>query len=356
MTEEEFFEDTWGSSMTKEEFVKEAVGRASHLGEEPARKAAQWVANEDGPDRRHFPRVSSLAAVLAEKQAGTEALWPVSPLSPEASVRSDAIERWVRPWAEAIRRELFQTTAPPFATSEDAIAWIEGESKKYARKAQTHTKHVHKWQQQAKQSSEGLSRYGLGMGAEITCWMILYSKDGSIKTVPATSPTLHRLAYKVKRISDATGWKEPEAVLYLLVKDVKPVVPRYTLRVRLKTATSPQGVSYSRQVAELTLHSADLSLDDLRKLYRALRQQGVAKKKPLTKQADAVWKFVNERRPSQGRSRASMEWRKVFNEWNDAHNKPKRKRERKPGDKWYASLRGFRKAWERVETIRAVQY
>lgn len=340
MTEEEFFEDTWGNRMSKEEFVKEAVARAAdHFDKDLVRKAAQWVADNDGPERRNFPRVSSLAATFANEQPGAKTLWPVNPLSPEASVRSDDLERWARPWAEAIRQALFKQAAAPFATLEDAITWIEGDSAKYARKAQARAKRLTAWQRQTRQSAEGLADYGFEVEAGITRLTIGYPKDGSMAAVPANSPTLHRLARAVRAIAQATGWTEIQTILYLLVKGWKPAVPRYTLQTWLKTATSPQGTGRLREYTELTLYSAYLSFVELRHLYKALQQHGVAKKKPLTKRAQGVWQFAEERK-------SRMKWTEMLKEWNDTHKKLER----------YESLRGFRKAWERVETVKTAKH
>ena len=326
--------------MTKEEFRRTAVEVwARPYGKDNAAKAAAWVADALGVDRQHASRVSSLAALLQEQaeqaKSGEENLWPVSPLSPEAAVRSAAVVEWARPWAETIRQALFKTIDPPFATLEGATAWIEQESQQYQRQAAGRAKRLTAWQRQTREAPEGVGGNGFEAAVEIRRLTIRYPKDGALVVIPANSPELHRLATKATALAQATGWGEVQTVLYLLVKDREPVVPRYTLRVTLKTATTPEGEGRTRQVAAFTLNGTDLSFSELCRLYKTLRQQGIAKK-PVTKRALEVWQFVQARRPA-------VTWAKCLQEWNAGHKK----------EEGRYTLRGFRKAWERVESVRA---
>ena len=287
--------------------------------------------------------VVTLASAAAElKEQWDETLQdyiPPVPLSPQDHLRAEYVERWLRPWAERVRTELFGTPEPPFSSMAEAANWIEEE---YARTQPALKSAYRSLQEQteamarAKNALEQPPFKAFQIKIDVTPASLTYlAPDGTSRAISAMgSEALSRLVWTARQMEAVVGWSDTlQATTYLLLGVAAPV-PH--LVIGRSTSSWEPGVGQTetlhRREAVLTIRGSDLSHDELGELWRRLRRQGVTEKKPLKGHHLEVWRFVTDRR-GQGST-----WPQVLAEWNaDPLHKP------------YVTVRGLEKAFKRAE-------
>ncbi len=254
------------------------------------------------------------------------------------SLAAKDLIRCYTPEIEAARQWLFQTTAPPFATEEEAIGWLE-------RKAVAESEARREGDAFAIRDLQEQLETLAGRAVSLRVRFLSYwhgAESRQLRVWPGGM--LWDLAKRIEEIERETGFQGPDVLLWILTgrEPVPPgalVVHRSTPRASV-WAWAP-GLPDRREWVEIILNTRDLSFEDLRAIYRAVRRKiGLAgKKHDLTPFQQRIYEIVQETGGPPDRGKAAF-WqavlaRLVAEGWPPVH--------------WNTVRRHYKKAAERVK-------
>jgi len=324
---EQEIEKSVHKDIKKLKFIQDAESTVPPQFARFAGDAARWVAELLGTDNRHRQYVSSLAAWMAGLDHPSQYKFPPIPLE---FVESEKRADWAKPWAQAVRKELFGTPEPPFTDMASAIAWIESEvngidrpsNKDQARRL---------WEYQLRAGEEFrrfLDNEGLpfDVSVNLSAPSLSYpGKDGWwIAARVDYHPKLRRLAIEADKMARACRWHQGQAVLFVLA-DACPFVSRASLTIRPISTNGQHGQgTLTLREAELKIRGTDFSERDLKSIFKELRRSGVAQKKPLSPLQAQIFAFIKQHRPPWNKDNP-LTWKETLQAWNEANPQHKRK-------------------------------
>jgi len=234
--------------------------------------------------------------------------------------------------AEPRRVAVFGESQPPFASYDEATAWLERESKSSSlgslpANAQS------RLAREARRLGRLYPATKITVGFEEPCvrWA-----SGGRTLYPATSAALRRLAEAQDDLvkSQVFDWSPAEATSYLLLGVAPLGLWRAWLEEPLYGHRDAGLMVYER--VRLVFYTRHVSARDLRRVHGALRSRGVFRAKRVRRDSDAqadLFSFVFERRNEQRPWERPEAWEAIREQWNAGHGHR------------YASVDGLRRAY-----------
>jgi len=277
--------------------------------------------------------VGSLAKREDEKQQ------PDFKLTPQDVIASNFLARKIRPWVKMVRKELFGSPQPPFSTLEEAEQWIGNEAQKDIERAEAghgvDIKKLHQASLHLMEAYRGRSPVSFPYHSQF----IEYAgADGKLKRVlvrefPApqdwTAPQMREtkpqrysllawLGNETRAMARATGFNQPSLIQYVLCPDSEPILPRYEMTTHANYQSLPTGEEMRPTSVHLTIRATDLSFEELRQIYHAVRGSRQVKwQKGLTKKHETLDNIVRQKGgPLKGKGSKAF-WLSVMNEINE---------------------------------------
>jgi hypothetical protein len=233
---------------------------------------------------------------------------------------------------EELRRDLFDSTPVPFATLDEAVAWIEAEQ---AKAGEHSPEEIAAFLAAYRQIDVQFAQlfYGGSPFEDDSTYpteRLLQLRPGSKvrRFAVGRSGTLMQLYYGLQGLArdlHVYDWEAADFVLF----GVPPMVPRYSIirRQRSVAVTDSPPREWVRVAwIELEINDRFFSYEDIREVYRDLAASGffMSKKSPAQlAKLRRLWEFVNERRPRErwreGAARRPLSWKLVRREWNAAN-------------------------------------
>ena len=320
------------SQNVRTSFIHRAVQTVPSEHQAYANDAAEWVAEQIGTGNSCMGYVSLLAATFHERAAQPRDGAQPNPLAANRVVDlAHSLEEaeLVRPWAEEARLEIWGDRSPPFPQDSDAICWLKEQARTF--------KPVGDWPRKAQEFMDEVSRrinqmqaVGLPLSGSLAfdLPMLDYVEGDEVRFVPAFGPKLQPLANMVGRLSNATGWHNHEALMFILV-DRPPLLPAIRASRQLRrTKLSDNRGTLVRDILTIEVHDPKVDLAPL--LSRLSGQKKRRQAGSSRKEAHArAYLFVHAHR----RESPKAKWKDILAAWN-AEN---------PGDA-YKSIRGLQKA------------
>ena len=207
-------------------------------------------------------------------------------IQPLEIANSTEIQAWAKPWAEAVRLELFGSDAPPFDTPEAASRWILDEAAAATPDAAIQEK-VHAWERHALTQAVRLTKAGVpfDLSVKAVAPSLMLPDPTESRSVSALwSPSLNRLAHEADAMAKATGWDQGQTVAFILVKGVVPFVQRIKAKAD-EHGTAPmhgQPSPLVRRWFDVRTQGADVTRADLTRFFTQLRLAGLTVKKPVS--------------------------------------------------------------------------
>ena len=284
--------------------------------------------------------IAQIAAFLWDREP-KDVLTELLPSTPGDDVRIMMLADWARPWAVAIREELFGSPEPPFKTEVEAIKWLMEEEKanppekKDAGPSDEWRKRIQRtikrWEKQGNPWDIGeLELRGPNL--------IPYrGDDGWARYIPALGHKLSKLSNEANRMTDVIGWQNYQAMMYILIGAI-PLMPRIRLEIKSKCANGEHGQdSLFRVWAELVISGKNITLRDFKWLLQRLRNKGLIKKRPIREVDARIYNFVSERRAR----KPKVTWEQIREQWAREN----------PADSKHTTIRGLQKVIERAKRM-----
>jgi len=152
----------------------------------------------------------------------------------------------------------------------------------------------------------------------------LFFKDrlGKIQSVASEyNNKLYILQKACKNISECTGFKEPDAVMYILNGSI-PTFPRYVATLQMSGHTLPLCKPISRTWVTIKLNVSDIQSDEIKLIYDYYRETlNIKSQKPIRDKTKKIIDFVykqDELPPPKGSKGSGTKgyWINVLNKWN----------------------------------------
>ncbi len=246
------------------------------------------------------PKSKSVLGELAQK------------LSPDRLITSEYVLELIRPEVEAIRRKLFGSPEPPFKKYQEAVAWLERESRKKGqnrRLEQVFDRSYSKWERQAWRLQRLTTKCIVSPSIKVR--IITYAKPGDKWThsFPVRLGTgLAALEDFLRRAGKRTGFSQPALVVPVLTP-IQPLLPRWRL-----SYTPPVGEYKPGGLFTVEILAQTVSWKDMRRIYQAINRTIGRSKASILDETDQVLLGVMKRLgdiPARGK----MEyWRRVAEE------------------------------------------
>lgn len=219
----------------------------------------------------------------------------VDRLPPSIQLDSRRLQECLRPEIEALRRGLFGSQEAPFKDLAASAAWIERTQKEW----------------------EGRT--------ECREWLA-YAAPGKtmVRRAPAfIGSPLEKLAAVSAALARDTNLRQA-AVIGFALAGIPPILPPVRISIHRKFAGS-----LSHTWATIELHAADLTLDQVRRVYTKVRQRmGTVRKKALSDRDIALLEMIRQRgeppRKEKGnRGAIRAYWKRFEGDWNKTYRKDK---------------------------------
>lgn len=324
--------------MTRQEFLKAVemqVNRAIETGaytlstKDIELAVELFVTIENNLGKRHIPTVIQFARSLKNHNLGqrkdnskTDYRAAVRQVTQQDIVNSDYLIEQIAPSVEQIRKTLFGDCNPPFDSIAAAVSWIR---KKAAEPLppDIKAKEERGFKEYERLCELIISGKAIGLFGVSRNSLDFPGDDGFVTSIPVVEQTdLATLAAAVKRISNATGFREYAVTVHILT-GLKPILPRVSTSVRPSWHELPAGNHLWRKQAVIEINVADLTFDELKEIYDNYRKElDVVKKKPLNKQQIKLYNLVASK-GGPPRKGVTAFWKAIQEEWNgDASNSP----------------------------------
>jgi hypothetical protein len=332
------------ANMNREQFeARVEASAAPELRGSDALKAAMLdVGRRPGPFYDQHVRETLLEAGKRAKRATSrkeEGAGPTRRPEPgaEAHFISHMLIKSLAPWAEGLREEGFGHREPPFEDERAAADWIE----------RTYQEDLAQWKKISEVSDEDYEEiyrlaHQLGLDATTSVRHLQYGRPGDdhVKNAPVSPGTfLAKFASEIQRVSRRTGLP-PDALTAHVLAGAVPILSRVRSTRRDSYFTLPSGQQIRLKSVTLTFRTADLTFDELRKLYDEIRGYMGGKGVRSTDLDDLeFWNLVEELGgPPEPYKGVRRFWRQVLDSWNAAHP------ERRPLKSW----EGLQDRYERL--------
>jgi hypothetical protein len=272
-------------------------------------------------------------------------------------VTSDALIETIMPWIELVRREVFNSADAPFSNQKEMENWLLQQEKLEPEDPLDHLERhnelvklfvlVGKCKQQGYQlncfvesrhldyiNSEGEYRHVNINQKAPNDWQISAMREDYWHY-----SNLNWLENEIRIMVRGTGFM-PLSLLQFVLRDVKPILPRYEIGGQIGSQELPTGVKIQYATIDVRIRARDLSFKELYDAYnKYLGLLRLKRRKALQKEHWEVRQFVLENGgvPTvRGQKVAS--WKSILNEWNKVH--PNRQ---------YKDYRGIQMMYKRIQ-------
>ncbi len=225
---------------------------------------------------------------------------PVIASTPESQVQTARWHTLLRPWVLEVRRALFRRAGRPFESATAAARWIEASTNHMTPAKRTRLKP--RYDRLMARIQPELEALRVLTGSEYllreVAVTLLYQKP-RCKVVArvrvARGSPLMTLKQAANGMAHASGFAEDAIVSWILFGQAPALEPA-RLTTRMYGSTLPDGTPVVRREASVELHVRDLSYQEFRRIYRALRTGWeVTRVKGLTRR-DVTLKAAVDRR------------------------------------------------------------
>lgn len=240
-------------------------------------------------------------------------------------VRVEVLRKKLTPHIESVRQKIFQSTKAPFASIEEAGAWIEAEGEKPIDPA-TEEKIQAMMALFAKYTMDCLEGKIAG-GLSYNEKMLYYrNSEGKISmTSSMYHSSLKLLESAAACIERLTGIEKADAVTMILT-GIVPQYKRYTVNIQTTSGMTETGEKISRRCVAVQINVNDLAFSEIKKMYSFYRESlNVTGKTGITDRQQTLFKFINDLEespdnPSKGTqaywTEAREVWNKLYPEYN----------------------------------------
>lgn len=240
--------------------------------------------------------------------------------TPETSLTGDYLALLLRRWVQEIRERNFNSKQAPFRTYEDALKWMEEQSKE-------------------------LTFQDLQMKPYIELIPLYRTAKGEIAYINPKpgAKELWDVLVESNKMKDKTGVMTMSLMMYILA-DIKPILPPYEwLAVRIGHEIETEEGMVKFMKTELTVKiRRQIGWDEWKKLYNEIRDYfKVSKGKKLNKMHLQLYEIVRKRGSIPKGKGTKAFWESVNQDW---HN-PKCK-----------TWKGAKLAYQRLESKLSNQY
>lgn len=252
------------------------------------------------------------------------------------------------PRIKDLRKEVFGSTKPPFATEREAWDWIiqvgcSEFDREQEKRRETHTEFC--------RDMEEIQRLANKHGVEIqieTASIPCREPDGQVRGMPITSgTTLHTIAYETELMARYTNFYQVDLIAYVLAGSI-PEIPRTaTTTTENCYPALPGGRMYPSKSATIEFNTRNLQEKELRTLHKSVRDHitGSNKKGEIDADQIRIWKLVQERggKPQEYGAKGRF-WEEILQVWRSEQNDPQNKEKLR-----YKTARGVEKAFDNVQ-------
>ena len=256
----------------------------------------------------------------------------------EAHFISRMLVEHLRLWTEGLRQEGFDGTEPPYPNDEGAAAdYIE----KTSADDLTHWTEVRRDDEGDRERIYQLARQ-LGLDVTTKARFLPYGRPGDEhrKSAPVSPDTfLFKLAGEIERVSKRTGLP-PEALTAHIFTGVMPLMSRVRTTEHRNYVHLPSGEQAHLRSVTLTFRTADLTFEELRRIYDGIKiyMGGKGVQAPTPEDLE-FWQLVEETGgPPEPYNGVKDFWREVLGRWNQEH----------PGYAPLKSWEGLQKRYRRI--------
>ncbi len=214
----------------------------------------------------------------------------VQKLSPDRLITSEYVLELIRPEVEAIRRKLFGSPEPPFKKYQEAVAWLERESRKKGqnrRLEQVFDRSYSKWERQAWRLQRLTTK--CIVSPSLKARTITYAKPGDKWThsfAVRLGTGLAALEDFLRRAGKRTGFSQPALVMHVLTP-IQPLLPRWRL-----SYTPPAGEYKPGGLFTVEILAQTVSWKDMRRIYQAINRTIGRSKASILDETDQVLRGV----------------------------------------------------------------
>ena len=257
-------------------------------------------------------------------------------LAAQESLTHEELIEAVHPSIELVRREIFGREAVPFPTLSKAVEWIEGAL------PPENPLSLKQWRglvQRVKDATDGLGVVSFESPS------VAYWKPGSRTAlhVGAAPGSPHAtLGAQAREISDATGWRAAEVVMWILADREPDPVPRVHYRVNWRITGLPTGGNLHRKTVVLEVYDPDLTDTEWRRVLKGIRKEFRRdRKRSLPKEDHILYDVVHEvgSEAAEGETWAAH-WDAIARECNHRSGNPT----------WFKNHRSPYMRWRRLRT------
>ncbi len=185
-------------------------------------------------------------------------------LGPIDLLTSEILVEKITPWAEGLRKKLFNLPGPPFDW-DGAIKWIEEEAQSKKQRAPKSLRN------DLDRLARKLRLYNIRLSTERDFLPFARKGDPWRNSVPVCGPRLENLERETRSVAKATGFYQASLVMFVLV-GIKPLVPRIKILDSQSWATLPTGKIISGREVNLTFRAYDFSGRELQRLYEQVKR------------------------------------------------------------------------------------
>jgi hypothetical protein len=218
----------------------------------------------------------------------------------------------IQPWVELIRRELFNTSSPPFIKYEEMERWLAEQSSN-----QPHPSSIKNFK-----GIHSISYFDANNKIKIfwifepapPLWTLKIHRGNHSDYTP-----INWLWNEIRAIAEATGFDE-ESLPPLILIGTKPVLPRYSISLSKLYRQGANGESFKRAELKINIQAKDMKFDELHEIYNYYRENLLLKRGKNFKQEHyEIYKLVSGKGgPVEGKGSVSF-WECIRDEWNSTH-------------------------------------
>ncbi|SHI87382.1 hypothetical protein SAMN02745751_01273 [Dethiosulfatibacter aminovorans DSM 17477] len=219
----------------------------------------------------------------------------------------DTILSQIQPHIEYVRKDLFGSKKVPFKSIKEAEDWLKRTNNKILEKESQDKNHLY-----------------MKRDDKFTVFPIYNNVTKETYSIYSDfDETLDKLIKHSEYIAAATGFPENEVPLYILA-GLKPILYRYQVQTSIKGMPLVGCKTLKRSTITITINTSDLSLDELRSIYRENRMAlHTLRTNKVTNKQQQILQLVQELgQPPEKRSKTGEKtgtnqyWNNALEIWN----------------------------------------
>lgn len=252
----------------------------------------------------------------------------------ENSVTSEFLVDLITPWVEDVRQELFNSRIAPFSTFDEASRWYSKGTKKDRRFVERRQK---EWGKEA--DADAQKKVDTRTGREYEKKSPRQKWAFAYETIFENLPETATLAcyFRAEEIAYATSFSSFSVLMYILV-GIRPVLTKVRTYADEEVHKLPSGDNLVNRLVTVEIRG-ELSFEDLRSLYRSVRQElGINRAKSLKEKHLELYLMVRQKGGAPKGKGTVAFWECLTEEWNKKHK----------DDQYTTTWKGVKRAYDMV--------